>query len=310
VVSRALIVGDETDAHVVAVLNEIDRAGGEPPLLVDAPRLASLPYSLANGELSVGSETVRTDQGGRGWLRRYAPTMWGAGSVAGTLESVRKRAYLTLVGSISRAGDRNWLTSLGAMLTAEDRLHQLEAVSRCGFRTPRTVVAGDGEHVRQILGDRFIVKPLANGFYHADDGPRAVFTTSLTVDDLDRTDFSDAPFVAQEQIEIVEHLRVVTVNGEAWAAALSAEGRPMDWRQQDEAHTAWQPTAAPDVCAAALKVAAEMDVGYTSQDWVRDNSSVPVFLDLNPGGQWLFLPREVGGAATEAIASYLLGRDG
>lgn len=305
--TASLIVGDSTDSHVAAVLAAIERCGGDPPLLVDAPTLTWTPYTVTDGELTVGGATVRTDSGGRGWLRRYAPTMWGAGAVAGTLESVRKRAYLSLVGSISRTGNREWLTTLDAMLAAEDRLHQLDVVTRCGYRTPRTAVTGDGNTARQILGDRFVVKPLANGYYNTDDGPRAVFTTTLTIDDLDRIDFADAPFVAQEQIDTIEHLRVVTVNGQAWSAALNADGRPMDWRQQDEAHASWQPVDAPDACAAALQVAAALNVGYTSQDWVRDHTDRPIFLDLNPGGQWLFLPAEVSAPATEAIAAHLTG---
>lgn len=303
--TTALIVGDKADSHVEAVLAEIARTGGEPPLLLDAPTLTMQPYTIQECSLTIGDVTVRTDEGGRGWLRRYAPTMWGAGAVAGSLESVRKRAFLTLVGAISRVGNRQWLTTLDAMLAAEDRLYQLDVVNRLGQRTPLTVVTSCGDRARELLGGQFIVKPLANGYYNSADGPRAVFTTAVTQGDLDQTDFADAPFVAQERIKTVEHLRVVTVNGQAWAAALGAEGRPMDWRQEDEAHFAWVPVEAPDVCSAALAVAAAFDVGYTSQDWARDATDQATFLDLNPGGQWLFLPPEVSRPVTSAIAAYL-----
>ena len=307
--TRALIVGDVADSHVLAVLAEIARTGGDPPLLFDAPRLTTQPYAIHDGVLTLGEITVRTDEAGRGWLRRYAPTMWGAGAIAGSLESVRKRAFLTLVGSISRVGNRQWLTKLDSMLAAEDRLYQLDVISRLGHRTPRTVVTSCGDNARFVLGNEFVVKPLANGYYNSADGPRAVFTTTLAETDLVQTDFADAPFVAQEQIATVEHLRVVTVNGKAWAAALNADGRPMDWRQQDEAHFAWVAVDAPDVRAAALAVAAAFDVGYSSQDWARDTTDRASFLDLNPGGQWLFLPPEVSEPVTNAIADYLNGRD-
>ena len=307
--TRALIVGDVTDSHVQAVLAEIARTGGGVPLLLDAPSLTKLPYAVHDGALTLGDMTVRTDEAGRGWLRRYAPTMWGAGAIAGSLESVRKRAFLTLVGSISRVGNRQWLTTLNSMLAAEDRLYQLDVINRLGYRTPHTVVTSCGGNARSVLGNEFVVKPLANGYYNSADGPQAVFTTALTETDLDQTDFADAPFVAQELIATVEHLRVVTVGGRAWAAALNADGRPMDWRQQDEAHFAWVAVDAPDVCAAALAVAAAFDVGYSSQDWARDTTDRASFLDLNPGGQWLFLPPEVSEPVTNAIAEYLNGRD-
>ncbi len=304
---RPLIVGDPRDSHVDAVLGAVEALGGPQPLILDAPTLARSPYTLDSTSLSVGDMSVRVDSGGRGWLRRYAPSMWGAGNVAGSLEAVRKRAFLTLVGSISRIGNRSWLTTLDAMLAAEDRLFQLDVVSARGYRTPRSLVASNGATARRQLGDRFIVKPLANGYYNSDSGPRAVFTSSLTEADLLHTDFSHAPFVAQEQIDTIEHLRVVTVGRQAWAAVLGAAGRPLDWRAQENAHREWEPVDATDVCAGALSVAEALNVGYSSQDWLRDSGSEPVFLDLNPGGQWLFLPDSVASPVTEAVATYLVG---
>lgn len=97
----------------------------------------------------------------------------------------------------------------------------------------------------------------------------------------------------------------MTVDGRAWVASLDAAGRPLDWRQQEEAHFSWKAACAPDVKASALAIAERLGVGFTSQDWVRDTGDRPVFLDLNPGGQWLFLPDEVAAPITDAIAEFL-----
>jgi hypothetical protein len=147
---------------------------------------------------------------------------------------------------------------------------------------------------------------LATGYYTSADGPRAVFTSSLTADDVARTDFADAPFVAQERLNALEHLRVVTVGSTGWVASLNAVERPLDWRREECAHFSWISADRPDVVANAVAVAAALGVGFSSQDWVLDEQG-EVFLDLNPGGQWLFLPDEVAGAATTAIARHLIG---
>jgi hypothetical protein len=60
------------------------------------------------------------------------------------------------------------------------------------------------------------------------------------------------------------------------------------------------------LAASAVRLAAALGVGYTSQDWIDDGDRV-VFIDLNPGGQWLFLPPEVARPATAAIAKHLVG---
>ncbi len=228
------------------------------------------------------------------------------GTVAGSLEGVTSRAFLGLVGSISRLGAVEWLTPLDAMLRAEDRLLQLQVVTETGARIPETVVTSDADEASDLLGSRFVVKPLVGGLYQSDDGPTAVYASEFTAADRGKADFAAAPFVAQELIEVIEHLRVVTVGTCAWAATLDTKDRPLDWRRQERSHFEWQPSDESDACDAALRVASHLGVGFSSQDWVRERDGL-VFLDLNPGGQWLFLPEAVAGAATAAIASFLAG---
>lgn len=299
-----IIIGDLSDSHVSSVVRSLERRGQASPVVLDAPRLQRCGFSLDLDALSDAGRKVDLSDGGTGWLRRYAPSAWGTGSVAGSLESVTKRAFLSLVGSITRLGNREWLTTLDALLGGEDRLVQLEAARRAGFRIPATIVTSAPTEAADRLGANFVVKPLAGGYYWAEDGPRAVFTTELATEEALSLDFAAAPFVAQEFLHVHEHLRVVTVKDDAWVAVLSTEGRPLDWRQQDAAHFEWRPATDSTACINALKVAAELRIGYSSQDWVRDANGL-TFLDLNPGGQWMFLPELISTSVTEAIARFL-----
>lgn len=274
-------------------------------LLVDAPALVGGGFSLSGSRLVTSSGTVEFG-GLAGWLRRYSPSLWGAGTVAGTLEAVTHRAFLGLVASISRIGSTRWLTSVDAMLRGEDRLLQLEVAAATGARVPATLVTSDSDEAAEVLGESFVVKPLLGGYFDSADGPQAVYTAELSPDELGRVDFGAAPFVAQERIDAVEHHRVVTVGEAVWTARLSADGRPLDWRQQERAHFEWEVAADPDTATAAgaLALAAAMDLGYSSQDWVIDENG-PVFLDLNPGGQWLFLPEAIASEVSGSIAEHL-----
>ena len=57
----------------------------------------------------------------------------------------------------------------------------------------------------------------------------------------------------------------------------------------------------------AVALARALGVGYSSQDWlVRGEDRL--FIDLNPGGQWLFLPDAVAQPVTEAIAGFLCSK--
>jgi hypothetical protein len=301
-----LIVGDVEDSHVAAVVSALADLQDKEPIVFDAPSLRREGFRLEGEGLMVGDRLTGLGKG-RGWLRRYAPTMWGAGTLAGGLEAVTIRSFLGLVGSLSRVGGIEWLTPLERMLAAEDKLYQLQEASRSGARVPRTLVTSDGADAERSLGRTFVVKPLVGGYFWADDGPRAVYAESLVASDMDRVDFGAAPFLAQERIEAIEHLRVVTVKERAWCAALDAEGRSLDWREEERSHFEWVPAVDDEARTSAIRIALSLGLGYSSQDWIRDRSGL-VFLDLNPGGQWLFLPPEVAEPATCAIAKFLASR--
>lgn len=305
---NALIVGDLRDSHVRSVISAVEARSNELPFVIDAPAMQRQGFSLDLERLRFEGRSIPINSGGRGWLRRYAPTAWGTGTVAGSLEAVTRRAFVALVGSVSRLGTRTWLTDVGDLLCAEDRLVQLEVARSLGIRVPDSLVTSSAEEAADRFAGPFVLKPIAGGYFWANDGPRAVFAQAISREAIVELDFAAAPFVAQERLDPLEHLRVVTVGSQAWVGALSAGGRPLDWRREEEAHRAWQPRIDPAVEELAIELAQSLKAGYSSQDWIRDRDGL-AFLDLNPGGQWLFLPEPISEPVTQAIAIFLSQSD-
>jgi hypothetical protein len=303
----AIIVGDSADSHVRAVLDAIRSIGSTTTLLLDGPTLQSKGFTVELA--SIYHDGLRVDlRAGtvRGWLRRYAPTAWGTGLMAGSHEALKLKTFVGLVGSITRLAGPRWLTSVDSMLRAEDRLFQLQTAADLGIRVPVTMVTSDATAVIDRLGESFVVKPLGSGYFWRDGTPHAVFCSRLTASDLQEVDLGAVPFVAQEEIHAGQHLRVVTVGGTAWIARLNALDFPLDWRQDEAAHLSWNSHTDGDVERMAVELAGRLNVGYSSQDWLEDGDGA-VFVDLNPGGQWLFLPDEVARPVTVAIALFLAG---
>jgi len=301
------VIGDLADAHVIAVLRELGDLGVHSPLVLDSPALQAQGFSLTLDQLHHAGISIELDDPfGTGWLRRYAPSGWGTGTIAGSLEAVSRRAFLALVGAITRLGNRRWLTPLDAMLKAEDRLVQLDVARALGIRVPQTIVTSDPDAAEAMLGRQFVVKPISGGYFWTASGARTVFTSLLEAHEAQGLDFAAAPFIAQQWIDVSTHLRVVTVGSKAWVCELEAKGRPIDWRQQEEAHFSWRATEDPELGQRAVGLARELGAGYSSQDWVRDDEG-SAFLDLNPGGQWLFMPNPPARSITRAIASFLAG---
>jgi hypothetical protein len=54
----------------------------------------------------------------------------------------------------------------------------------------------------------------------------------------------------------------------------------------------------------ALRLAKALGIGYSSQDQLAVGGQ-RYFIDLNPGGQWLFGPPDVSHCVTQGIAEFL-----
>ena len=300
-----LLVGSESDAHLRVVAEKL-RERSVSPVVFDADSVARIGYCISPDRLTIGGRTIA--DGGRAWLRRLAVRLWGNRVPAGSIEDVSFRARVQLITAIARHGHREWITDIDALPAAEDRIHQLAVARRLEIATPPTVVTTDPAEIEPTLGHDTVLKPLTiAAFIDSDGQPQGVHVTKLDKQILKLGDFSAAPFVVQTRIDVWRHLRVVTAGSTVRTAALEADGRPLDWRTAEESHHAWREHPSPEVETQALRLASELGVGLSSQDWLVPVSGPPMFIDLNPAGQWMFLPDSVADPITESVVSFLCG---
>jgi hypothetical protein len=309
-VAAALVVGRAHDPHAAAVTSRL-ADWCVPTLVVDVASLAASHFVVDLCSTQVrGADADRAAvvrAGVRGWLRRVAPDGWQQGVVAGSREATVGAGWLALLGGIVRSDGIDWLATPDRAFAAESKLVQYRAARKLSIPVPATVVASDVADVVAMLGDRFVVKPLGPGHFFDDGTARAVFAIEVAAGDPVLQDLGGAPFIAQQSVRADRHLRVVTVRERAWVCALDASGLGVDWRRTRAAHEGFHRVDEPGVAEAAVRLADALEVGYSSQDWV-EGDGLTWFLDLNPGGQWLFLPDPTGAEVAEAIAAWLAGR--
>lgn len=242
----------------------------------------------------------------RGWIRRLAPAGWDGGVTLGSTDAARLASRMTALAGILRQPGIEWLCSVDALFAAENKIVQYRAARALGLRTPATLLANDPAVLAAELGEPFIVKPLGPGNFTGADGREGVvYTQAVTAEQLAGVDLLDAPFLAQELLSARAHLRIVTVGSRAWTAELDAEGLPLDWRQMVQAHYSFEPSSRwRGVERDAIRLAGRLNTGLTCQDWIIDAAGA-AFIDLNPGGQWLFLPDVLTTRIADALAVWL-----
>jgi glutathione synthase/RimK-type ligase-like ATP-grasp enzyme len=300
-----VIVGETEDPHVAAVLRHLEVE----PVVVDAASIAEARYGWLGDRLLVGSaELGLTSVDGRktrGWIRRVAPADWLLNVQAESVDAAVRAAWLTMIGALLRSQGISWLTSIDRISAAENKLVADAAAQRVGLTTPHTVVTNDRRLLSSQLGDDVVVKPLGPGHYFVENRGFNVFAQTIRLEDLSDQVIGEAPFLFQERLSARRHHRIVVVAGEVWGGSLDAEGLPLDWRSEPAAHRSFEAgPVPPELRSAALALAAELGLGYASQDWVESNEGY-VILDVNPSGQWLFLPDPVAEDVARAIAGWL-----
>jgi hypothetical protein len=303
VAKPALIVGSHDDEHVQAVLAATLAAD---TVVLDAPALEQTPYLLDGTTLTFGERRLDLRRT-HGWIRRLATPGYRPATVAGSRDAAIRGAWIALTVGLAAHPAVDWLTPYRRLVAAENKLRQAAVAAALGIATPRTVVTADASTIPAALGDTVVVKPLGAGhFTHHDGEARVVYAQPLRRDDPRLGALGGAPFLVQEPVPARRHLRVVTLQDRAWSCALDAAGLPLDWRADEDAHHSFTPAHEPAVEDAALALARRLGLGYSSQDWI-DTGRGLVFLDLNPAGQWLFLPEPVSGDVTEQLAAHLHG---
>lgn len=304
-----VIIGEESDPHVHEVADRV--CACRPLVVLNAAGLRRIPFAVSADRLDVetvnGHGTARLQEPHRGWIRRPAPADWEVGVTLGSKQAAVMGAWRALLVALLRNSACEWLTSLDALLAAENKVVQCRAAVRAGIDMPPLVITNDKGGVSSLPGS-LVAKPLGPPQYWLQqDDPRIVFASPVDVHDPSLVELlAGAPFILQQRVKAVRHLRVVTVCDEAWVFQIPAEGVPLDWRRSVSAHTSWRPVKAPDIEQRAVDLSAAMSVRYSSQDWI-ETASGACFIDLNPGGQWLFLPDPEASQISAAIAHWLQG---
>lgn len=242
----------------------------------------------------------------QGWIRRLAPPRWKPGLKAGSKEAAVRGAWTSLLSSIIEAEAISWLTPLPRLFFQENKLVQSGVAERLGIRTPKTVVVSDKQFIGPESGEQFIIKPLGVSTYTEEAClEMVVWTTQVSRDSPALDQLGGAPFLVQEQLRPDRHLRIVTVSDQAWVCELPGRDLPVDWRRDETAHNSFTECSESLVAQDALQLSKALNVGYSSQDWII-TEDIAYFVDLNPAGQWLFLPERVAESVTSHLASWLL----
>lgn len=219
-----------------------------------------------------------------------------------------------LEGFFDALNDARWINDLARQRDAENKQRQLRLAARAGLRVPRTLVTNDPAAARQFFAETEgqtvakLLRPLAVSM---DAATPFVYTNRVREEDLAGAEaLRHSPMVFQELIPKARELRVAYVAGETFAGALDASGTSRgrtDWRRAAPEECHWQKAQLPNEVASGLQtMMSELGLVFGAVDLICTPSGEYVFLEVNPGGEWGMLERDLDLPISEAIAGALL----
>jgi len=248
------------------------------------------------------------------WARKVWPPRAGEDLDERFREMCLRESAAALDGFLDALYAARWVNDRDRQAAAENKQRQLRLAARAGLRVPRTLVTNDPAAARQFFAEtegRTVAKLLRPLTMSMDAAPVFMYTSRVREEDLaDAEALRHSPMVFQELIPKESELRVAWVAGEAFAGSLdaseSARGQT-DWRLAAPGECRWSAgRLPPEVSRALAALMSGLGLVYGAIDLIHTPDDEYVFLEVNPGGEWGMLERDLGFPIADAIARALL----
>ena len=309
-----LVVSFHGNPHVEAVLEHLRR-----PVTVfdvaDYPRRTSLDVRFGDTApdrmtLAVaGRDPLDLTDVGAVWYRRehsmaLDPALTDPTSMLFAWSESRE----ALTG-LWHAVDCFWMNPPAADEAGQRKVRQLQVARQVGLSVPDTLITNDPEQARAFIGLHSGSGVIRKAFRNIAEAPRS--TALVSPADLARIEeVRYAPVTFQEFVGADLDLRVIVVEDDIFAAAIKSEPEfQTDYRMGigSAVFTAYE--LPEEVAGALLALHRRLGLAYGASDFRVTPSGEHVFLEVNPGGEYLFASERTGQPVPQAIAAALERHD-
>ncbi|QIK09054.1 ATP-grasp domain-containing protein [Streptomyces sp. Je 1-4] len=308
-----LTVSLKDDLHALAVQHEAWRRGYRDFHILECDQLSGR-QSLSWHSHEDAPTTVLTSDGTEVnveeapliWWRRVRASQKASEHIDDEFERnlINNDCRGALTGLLCAAFQGEWISHPEATDRASDKLYQLAVAKQAGFRVPRTLVTQSRDEVAAFLQQvgRVIVKPVVGA-----TGP-LMFTQRIEdPTSFQAESFAACPAIYQEYIEGSEHIRLNCFGDRMYAALLKTD--QLDWRADLTIPISeWR--VPEETAKKVTSVLQRLGLRMGAIDIKLTPSGEPVWLEVNPQGQFLFLEPLLNIPLGELFLDFLLSEAG
>ncbi|HSX59828.1 MAG TPA: hypothetical protein VLF18_06485 [Tahibacter sp.] len=325
---RILIVTRRADIHADLVVERIAARGHRPFRLNldEFPAAFGVDLAFAGGRWQgaltyrPGGDVLAPDDIGAVWTRKPADFAFESTDLGPQEKAYAAEETEHVLLGLLHSLDCRWMSHPAAVRAAQWKGEQLLRAARMGFRVPASLIANAPEPVhrfRAAVGGDIVFKTMASPFLGADKVEpddcvaTGVATTRITDDYLDMLDsLREVPCFFQDHIAKAYELRVTVIGDRVFAARIHSQDDARtrtDYRDFSAAirYDAFDLPA--DVAQRCRDFVHSYGLTYGALDLIVTPAGDYVFLENNPGGQFLFVEQLVPELRMiDAVADYLI----
>lgn len=313
-VPAVLIVGQRPDPHIDAVrdvlleweINAVvlDRHG-EDSLTVHCSR----EDTRINGCIAtanVNFECVRSVW----WRVKPAVPSEFPGGSASREEAFRWHEWKAFLNGLPfLLPQAKWVNPMRSHIEVSTKLRQLALATAVGLDIPHTVITNSVADCLPLFEKygRVIYKTLSSFLVPPD---AIIFTTEVAREQVmsEASSITLAPCIFQEYIEKDHELRVTIVGDSVFTVMINSQGAretAIDWRRDQCRNMYQQGNLRDETKSCLLEFQHRAGLLYGAYDLIVSKDGRDVFLECNPGGQWLWLERATGCPISREVAKLL-----
>ncbi len=199
------------------------------------------------------------------------------------------------LGGVLCAQPWQWIDHPAAVADASYKPRQLRMAAQCGLTVPRSLVTNVGAQVREFAAEvsALVYKSLSPGVVTEQDEVRIIYTSRLTVDDVDDSAIGLCCHLFQEWIPKAFDVRLTVVGDRFFAVAVHADSpeATVDWRCR-YGDLRYEVCQTPDaVCRGVMTYLRAFGLTFGAFDFSVTPDDRWWFLECNPAGQGGGFPR-------------------
>lgn len=190
------------------------------------------------------------------------------------------------------------------------KVNQLKLAQECCLTIPETIIGNSMSSVLSLFDkyEKLIYKTLSSFIMPPN---RVIYSTVISKDDIrnSKDTFAMAPGIYQAYIEKNYELRITIVGEKLFIAHIdsqSSKETAVDWRK-NQLRPMYKPgKITPGLLKKLKKFHRLAGLTYAAYDFIVDKNENEIFLECNPGGQWLWIEDALDFKISEAIAEELM----